>query len=37
MQRRPANTNGEYNSFRRRSGKTHRLNLAKPLRGGIRL
>lgn len=28
---------GTYNEFRKRNGKTHKLNLAAPRRGGIRL
>lgn len=37
MARRPANNKGSYNSFKNRSSSTHRINLAQPRRGGIRL
>lgn len=37
MHRAPSNTRGSRNAFKRRANKTHRLNQATPLRGGIRL
>lgn len=37
MHRRPERRRGSNKAFRTRAGKTHRLNLMNPLRGGIRL
>lgn len=37
MNRRSIDRKGSHKAFKGRVSKTHRLNLANPLRGGIRL